>query len=88
MFVKLTDNNNVIFCPKHGISKTDGRYHTNLQCFYNQNTDIAHLDGYYSLIESEPLEQEGYHAVPTYTLCGDNIEQRWTLLPDDTVAEE
>lgn len=88
MFVKLTENNGIICCPNCGFSETDGRYHTNLPCFYKQNIDIAHADGYYILIETDPPEQEGYYAVPTYILEGEFIVQHWTLIPDDPVVEE
>lgn len=91
MFVKLIDENNISYCPKRGVSETDGRYHTDLPRFYAQNEDIANADGYYVLIETEPPEQEGYHAVPTYVLEGNTVVQHWTLIPDgpsDQTLEE
>ncbi|MCR5484962.1 MAG: hypothetical protein K6F09_05155 [Clostridiales bacterium] len=83
MFVKLTENNDIIYCPKQGVSKTDGRYHTDLPRFYAQHSDIARADGYYVLTETEQPERAGYHAVPTYVLEGNTVVQHWTLIPDD-----
>ncbi|MCR5484763.1 MAG: hypothetical protein K6F09_04150 [Clostridiales bacterium] len=83
MFVKIVDEHNITYCPKAGYSETDGRYHTNLPKYYSQHTDIAHADGYYVLVETEPPEREGYHPVPSYVLEGNTVVQHWTLIPDD-----
>ena len=87
MFVKLIDEHNISYCPKQGMSETDGRYHTNLPKFYSQHPDIAHADGYYTLIETDPPQEEGYHPVPSYAIDGDNIVQSWTLVPDDPTEQ-